>query len=65
MDEWIRCEDEMPPEHEGHSEDVKCLLDNGKTETDFTINGKWVWHCRLDSTGGYPVAWRKNDEVST
>ena len=60
---WIKCTERMPTERkEGNgtcSENVKVLLNTGKEDTDFLINGKWVWHCRLDKIGGYPVAWKE------
>lgn len=60
---WIKCEDRLPTEKKKgngtYSDSVKVLLSNGKEDEDFLINSKWVWHCKLDNVGGYPVAWRK------
>lgn len=55
-DGWIS--DRLPPETNGHSKSVSVLLNNGKIGEDFTIDGKWVWHCMSDKIGGYPIAWR-------
>lgn len=57
-DRWIR--DRLPEEVNGHSKSVRVLLNIGKEDKDFTIDGKWVWHCISDKVGGYPIAWREN-----
>lgn len=62
---WINCTDQMPKENNygsgTKSNVVEVLLDNKNEDEDWLINGKWVMHCRIDSTGGYPVAWRYKD----
>lgn len=66
---WIKCSDRLPPERpEGSgsvSDSVIVLLSNGKETDDFLINGRWVFHCKLDNVGGYPVAWREFDGKRT
>lgn len=52
----------MPAEEEGYdctySPMVEVMLTTGKTDEDWTINGKWTLHCKKDTEGGYPVKWR-------
>lgn len=55
---WVPCKERLPRETNHHSKTVKVLLDNRKEGEDFTIDGKWVWHCMSDKIGGYPIAWR-------
>lgn len=62
MSDWIDVTDRLPESRsEGKgtvSDVVEVLLTNGKITNDFLINGRWVWHCKLDNVGGYPIKWR-------
>ena len=62
MEVWIDCDVSLPPEHkEGNgtvSDNVRVILNTGKESEDYLINGRWVWHCKLDNVGGYPVKWK-------
>lgn len=63
MNNWIECTIKLPPERfEGIgtvSDQVTVELSDGRIETDWLINGKWVVFCK-NNGGAYPVRWRKN-----
>lgn len=54
-EQWVDCSERLPD----HGETVQVYLNNGKITDDFIINGRWVWHCKLDNIGGYPIKWRE------
>ena len=63
MDDWIECKTKLPSEHyEGIgtvSDRVIVELSDGRIETDWLINGKWVIFCK-NNGGAYPVRWKEN-----
>ena len=64
--DWISVEDRLPEQHHQNnglvSHSVEVLLNTGEITDDFLINGRWVWHCKQDNVGGYPIKWREHEE---
>ena len=63
---WINCEDEMPKERQEGcgtvSDKVSVELSDGRIETDWLINGRWVIFCKQNG-GAYPIRWKKQQGI--
>ena len=66
MNMWVSVNERMPEMlGEGdmqYSGLVDVLLDNGKTDEDFLINGKWVMYCTKNKAMPQIVAWKEKTD---
>lgn len=60
MEKWHNCKIELPSEKQDGigtvSDRVTVELSDGRIETDWLINGRWVVFCK-NNGGAYPVRW--------